>query len=114
MIHLKPYNCLYEELNEIASAFNSYCATIGKNIHDSFPSNENISNPLQYPFEKSPINSFFCTYIISAKVRFAILSIENKSSHIWTYPPKIIKILKLLASNLLAFLVNKSLNTGFF
>jgi len=62
----------------------------------------------------SPINSFFFTYVTSAKIRFAILSIENKSSHIWNYPPKIIKTLEPLLYPLLAFLVNKSLNTGVF
>ena len=107
-------NCIYEEPREIASKFNSYFATIGKNISNSFPSSSNNSNPLQYLFQKSPINSFFFTHVTNAEIRSAILSIKNKSSHFSTYPLKIIKILEPLISPLLAIIANKSLNTGVF
>ena len=90
-------NCLYEEPREIASKFNSYFATIGKNIYNSLQSILNKSNFLHYLFQKSPINSFFFTYVTGAEIRYAIkYPIKNKSSHISIHPPKIIKILEPL------------------
>ena len=102
---------LFSQPNTIASIFNSYFSSVGQIISDSFPNDNQLENST---IQNLPVNSFFFSYVNNKEVKTIISSLKNKSSHISTYPAKVIKFLEPLITPVLTKIVNKSLTSGKF
>ena len=104
-------NQTYENTEEIANIFNTHFSTVGKNISESFQFDPNLRN---FDNIRSPVNSFKFNHVTSEDVRYAILSLKNKSCPISMYPNSILKFLEPYLSPILASIINKSFRTGTF
>ena len=104
-------NELTENPSEIANAFNEYFCSIGRIISNSLDSVQ-ISSPRTGI--TTPVNSFYFHEPSVFDVGKAINSLKNKSSHISTYPVKVLKYLEPILSPILATILKKSFQQGFF
>ena len=78
---------LHTDPQAIANSLNTHFATIGATIANSFPrsaENEQSNIPRR-------MNSMFFEMTTPSQVCTAIQSLKNKSSHISTYPAKVLK-----------------------
>ena len=101
--------------NEIAEALNKHFATVGKKIDESLPNHIPQQSNNRGPTRSNPCSSsFFLAPITPGIVKTIIESMKNKSSHIDTYPIKIIKSLSDIVSPIICNIINDSFETGYF
>ena len=110
--HIKVINYLgtsYTDNQSIANCLNTHFASVGANISNSLPNHDEQS----FDFPCS-VNSMFFRATNPAEINKVILSLNNKASHISTYPSKILKYASDVISPILCIIVNMSLENGIF
>ena len=100
---------------EIAEALNKHFATVGKKIDESLPNNIPQHSDHRDPTRANPCSSsFFLAPITPGIVKTIIENMKNKSSHIDTYPIRIIKSLIDILSPIICNIINDSFENGYF
>ena len=99
---------------EIAEAFNKHFSTVGKVIDESIPNQGNQNNHLNYTAPLPTSNSFFLAPVTPSIIKLIIERMKSKSTHLDTYPIKVLKYLVDIISPILCNIVNLSLETGYF
>ena len=100
---------------EIAEALNKHFATVGKKIDESLPNNIPQHSDHRDPTRANPCSSsFFLAPITPGIVKTIIENMKNKSSHIDTYPIRIIKSLSDILSPIICNIINDSFENGYF
>ena len=101
---------MHTDPQSIANSLNTHFASVGATIANSFPrSTENYQ--ITIPRVE---NSMFFKQTTPSEVCSAIQSLKNKSSHVSTYPAKVLKYVSEIISPILSIIINMSLSSGEF
>ena len=93
----------------ICNSLNQHFSTIGSTISNSFPGTSSRASITQ-----TPRNSFFFRPCTPNDVDSIIKRMKNSSSNIDSYSPMILKVISDIVSPVIASLINKSLQLGYF
>ena len=101
---------IHTDPQSIANSLNTHFSTAGASIANSFPTTaENHTLPIP-----RMENSMFFKQTTPSEVCTAIHSLKNKSSHVSTYPSKVLKYISEIISPILSTIINMSLSMGVF
>ena len=98
----------YSNTQNIANALNSFCASAGRNISNSYDSDD------YYTASSSMVNSFYLKLTTESECSDFIEALINNPCHISTYPIKVLKKLNPNIWPVLSKIIRRSLLTGHF
>ena len=98
----------YSNPQDIANELNSFYASVGRNLSNSFDSDNH------YTASSSIVNSFYFKLTTESEIFEIIEALKDKPCHISTYPVKVLKKLNPVISPVLCKIINRSLLTGHF